>query len=490
MMRRMSGGVTADTMRWYERLTLWCYGLGMRWARPLLRRKLARRAVAEPGYAHDLPARFGCYEAPALHSRSHADQPCIWIHAVSLGEARVAALLLPALRTRLPTVRLLFTHSTATGWAEGTCHLRAGDVQTWLPWDDPSAVSGFLAHFRPHVGILMETEVWPQLVQGCVSQGIPLALANARLNEKSCRQALKLTWLSRPAYAGLAAVWAQTAADAQRLQAVGAVVLGVWGNLKFDAQPDPDQCDQAMKWRRNLTQPVVMLASSRAGEEVEFIRQISASMLAQEAQRPAHFDVQKVQWLIVPRHPQRFDEVARLIEDQGWVCRRRADWGARLAAGESASLPVLAACERPQSDPMGTNGINESRPQVWLGDSLGEMALYYSLADVALLGGSFESLGGQNLIEAAACACPLVLGPHTFNFAEASEQAVASGAAQRVGNMGEAVKAALHWLADDAARQAAVQATRTFAQSKQGATDLTVQGIVSLLPAALQPQHH
>lgn len=490
----MSQRTVGRPMPWHERLALWVYGLGMRWARPLLMRKLARRAVTEAGYAHDVPARFGRYATPAIRATGQPGPPpggpLIWVHAVSLGEARVAALLLTALRSRLPGMRVLLTHSTATGWAEGHHHVQPGDVQTWLPWDDPAAVQAFLTHFRPSVGVLMETEIWPQLVQGCVRQGIPLALANARLNDRSARQALKLAWLSRPAYAGLSAVWAQTAADAQRLQAVGAVVQGVWGNLKFDARPNPAQCAQARAWRRNLTQPVVMLASSRAGEELEMFEQIKAIALDQKAQTAPFFDVTQVQWLVVPRHPQRFDDVARLIESQGWICQRRADWGPPLGASTSPGPPAWAADARPQSGTAGTAGTagTEAWPfQVWLGDSLGEMALYYSLADVALLGGSFEPLGGQNLIEAAACGCPLVLGPHTFNFAQASDEAVAAGAALRVADLRQGIQAALHWLAHDQERQTAAQAALAFAQSQQGATALTAQAIVSLLPADPQP---
>lgn len=460
-------GMQAEPIRLHERLVLWMYGLGMRLARPLLKRKLARRALTESGYAHDVPARFGRYASAEL-KYTDPHRPLVWLHAVSLGEARVAALLLSALRIRLPGMRLLLTHSTATGWSEGCHHLQVGDVQTWLPWDDPDAVRGFLRRFHPDVGVLMETEIWPQLVRGCAEHGIPLALANARLNERSWQQALRLSWLSRPAYAGLSAVWAQTHADAQRLRDVGASVHGVWGNLKFDARPDPSQCAQARQWRLSLSAPVVMLASSRAGEEVEFIKQISALALDGKQQSAMHIDVSKVHWLIVPRHPQRFDEVVQLIQAHGWLCERRNDWGQRL------------------QHPGHADGIGmEPTPVMWLGDSLGEMALYYSLSDVALLGGSFEPLGGQNLIEAAACGCPLVLGPHTFNFAQASEDAVAAGAALRVGDMAQAVQTALTWLNDGAARQAAVQAAQAFARSNQGATELTATAIAGLLSGSV-----
>ena len=241
------------------------YSLVLIGAQPLLRRKLSRRGVAEPGYLQAVGERFGRYEHPA-------EPGALWIHAVSLGETRAAAILVAALRERQPGVRLLLTHGTATGRAEGAKLLRPGDAQAWLPWDTPAAVDGFLRHFRPQLGVLMETEIWPNLVAHCSAQGVPLVLANARLSEKSLRAAQRLAWLSRPAYAALVAVWAQTEADAQRLRQAGARVSGVAGILKFDAQPDTGQLTQAKAWRAGLQRPVVIFASSREGEEADFFQ--------------------------------------------------------------------------------------------------------------------------------------------------------------------------------------------------------------------------
>ncbi|MBY0464998.1 MAG: 3-deoxy-D-manno-octulosonic acid transferase, partial [Burkholderiales bacterium] len=304
-----------------ETLTLWGYGLVTRLSRPLLRRKLHTRARVEPGYAHDIEARFGRYHNPsrvrAQASEGSEAGPLIWVHAVSLGEARAAAILVEALRRLLPEMRLLLTHSTATGWSEGAALLRPNDGQTWLPWDDADSVNRFLVHFRPTVGVLMETEVWPVLIQACRGQGVPLALANARLNERSLAQSLRLSWLSRPAYAGLAAVWAQTDDDARRLTQVGAQVAAVTGNLKFDARPDPAQRKLAAAWRSVLTKQVVLLASSREGEEIAFIEQLGR--LSHDLKELDATDIevtgerQPPQCLIVPRHPQRFDAVADLL---------------------------------------------------------------------------------------------------------------------------------------------------------------------------------
>lgn len=420
-------------------------------AQPLLRRKLARRGVDEPGYLEAVEERFGTYSATAGGGY-------VWLHAVSLGETRAAAILIAQLRERLPGMRLLLTHGTATGRAEGRKLLQPGDVQVWQPWDTPAAVSRFLAHFAPRTGILMETEVWPNLAAACAAAGIPLVLANARLSEKSLKQAHRLAWLSLPAYRSLAAVWAQTEADAQRLRALGAPVQGVFGNLKFDATPDTALLQRGRSWRLGLNRPVVMFASSREGEESLLLQVLQSFNTlgdmphpSDEVEQVAH----RVQWLIVPRHPQRFDEVAALIEQHGFAVSRRSVWG-------QAPAP---------------SGV----PAIWLGDSLGEMALYYGLSDVALLGGSFAPLGGQNLIEAAACGCPVVMGPSTFNFAEAAELAQAAGAARRVASMEQAVGMAFAMVADSAGLQAAAAAAANFSSAHRGAVHKTVDAVASLL---------
>lgn len=411
------------------------YSLVLIGAQPFLRRKLRRRGAAEPGYLHAVEERFGRYRAPA-------EPGALWIHAVSLGETRAAAILLERLREREPALRVLLTHGTATGWAEGERLLRAGDRQAWLPWDTPGAVRRFLDHFRPSAGVLMETEVWPNLVDECRARHVPLALANARLSEKSLGQARRLSRLSRPAYGGLAAVWAQTDADARRLREAGAKVEGVFGNLKFDAAPDRSQLAQGRGWRAALGLPVVMFASSREGEEAQFL----------DTMRALGDAAAGIRWLVVPRHPQRFDEVAALVAARGLRVARRSQW----------HVPPADA-------------------QVWIGDSLGEMALYYGLADCALLGGSFEPLGGQNLIEAAACGCPVVMGPHTFNFAEAAELAQEAGAALRVESMGVAVRTVLDFVADAPRRLAAADAALAFAAAHRGAADRTADAVLALI---------
>jgi len=424
------------------------YSLLMWLAQPLLRRKLARRGAAEPVYLQAVQERFGYYDAPS-------GAGFIWLHAVSLGETRTAAILIKQLRQRLPGMRLLLTNGTATGRAEGAGLLQPGDIQVWQPWDTPGAVQRFLQHFKPRIGVLLETEVWPNLAAACRQAGVPLVLANARLSEKSLRNALRLAWIAKPAYRSLAAVWAQTEIGAQRLRQLGAPVSAVFGNLKFDAAPDAAQIAQGKAWRAACGRPVILLASSREGEEAQFLQILQSFRAAAQAvhtQIAIESIANEVQWLVVPRHPQRFDEVAALIERHGLSVSRRSAW---------ASQPQAA--------------------DVWLGDSLGEMALYYGLADVALLGGSFEPLGGQNLIEAAACGCPVVMGPSTFNFAQAARLAEAAGAARRADSMAVALQTALALTRDAPGRTAMAERGTGFAAAHRGAADKTAAAVVALL---------
>lgn len=420
----------------HQRLALGVYATLTAWAQPLLRRKLERRGRREPLYLHAVPERFGHY----------GDEPAssgwFWVHAVSLGETRAAAALIARLRELRPDLRLLLTHGTATGREAGAALLRPGDRQVWLPWDARGPVRRFLQHFRPQQGVLMETEVWPVLVDECRRAGVPLRLANARLSDKSQRAAQRLAWLSRAAYSGLDAVYAQTDDDARRLQTLGAPVKGVFGNLKFDMTPDPQALARGRAWKQVLAgRSVVLFASSREGEEASWLQ-------SWRSRAPGALAV------VVPRHPQRFDEVAALITQAGWRVVRRSTWGEHLPSADDVAADV------------------------WVGDSLGEMAAYYALADVGLLGGSFAPLGGQNLIEAAACACPMVVGPHTFNFAEAAERAVALGAAHRVNDMDAAVQVACDWAVDPGALGAAHQACERLLQQGAGALEQTAQALL------------
>ncbi len=425
---------------WLERVTLAGYSALMRLAQPLLRRKLLQRARREPLYALHVEQRFGVYaDAPP------APGELVWIHAVSLGETRAVASLLGHLRQALPGMRLLLTHGTATGREAGRSLLQDGDLQVWQPWDTPQAAHRFVQHFQPRIGLLMETEVWPNLVRACQQEGVPLCLVNARLSAKSLRQSQRLAWLAVPAFRGLSAIWPQTEDDARRLRLLGATVQSPSGNLKFDTAPNAEQCAQGLALRQGVGKPVVLFASSREGEEQMLLDALRAS---------PEQGLRQLQWLLVPRHPQRFDEVAALFHNAGFSVSRRSQDGWSFASAD-----------------------------VWLGDSLGEMAMYYSLSDLALLGGSFAPLGGQNLIEAAACGCPVVMGPHTFNFSQAAALARDEGAATAVPDMGHALAMALHLVSDAEALEASSSAALAFALRHRGAALRTCARIVALLAA-------
>ncbi|MDH4449227.1 MAG: 3-deoxy-D-manno-octulosonic acid transferase [Rhodoferax sp.] len=420
-------------------------------AQPWVRRKLARRAQAEPLYGAWVEQRFGVYDLAPWPAPGAGRAPVVWLHAVSLGETRAAAALLARLRERMPGMRLVLTHGTATGREAGAALLQAGDVQVWQPWDTPTAVGRFLAHFKPDVGLLMETEVWPNLVAGCAQRGVPLCLVNARMSEKTYRASRRLRGLSAAAYRGLHAVWAQSQADAQRLRALGAPVQGVLGNFKFDATPDAALLAQGRAWRAAAGRPVLLFASAREGEE-----QMLLDVLAQQRPLASPTPPLPFQLLVVPRHPQRFAEVAQRCAEAGYSVGLRSQWG---------EAPPVA--------------------DVWVGDSLGEMALYYGMAHVALLGGSFAPLGGQNLIEAAACGVPVFMGPHLFNFAEAATLAAEAGAALRCADIADAVDQAVA-TAHDATRLHAMQdAALGLGAAHRGAALKTATEVAAVVAAVL-----
>ncbi|MFN5155965.1 MAG: 3-deoxy-D-manno-octulosonic acid transferase [Betaproteobacteria bacterium] len=411
------------------------YALALRLATPAFLARLWWRGRREPGYREHLAERlgFGPAEAPGR----------VWIHAVSLGETKAAEPLIAALRARDPALRLLLTHGTATGRAAARALLREGDRACWQPWDTPGAVRRFLARHRPAVGVVMETEVWPVLLHEAARAGVPLLLANARLSERSARKGRRLAALLHPALARFDAVLAQTEADAARLRGSGARAVRVAGNLKFEIAVDGERLARGAAWKAALGRPVVRAAVPREGEE--------AALLAAWRAAPRG----EALLVVVPRHPQRFDEVAALVAGAGFTLARRSGFAGDAPAGEAL------------------------RAEVWLGDSLGEMPAWYALADVALLGGSFAPLGGQNLIEAAACGCPLLMGPHTFNFAQAADLAIEAGAARRVDDVGAAVALALRLLHDGPARQAMGDAGRAFTAAHRGAAARMAEAVLA-----------
>jgi 3-deoxy-D-manno-octulosonic-acid transferase len=413
----------------------WLLGL----IKPLYVMRLWWRGRREPLYRHAIAERLGAY-------RGAPSQGWVWVHAVSLGETRAATALIHALRRLRPGMRLLLTHGTATGREAGADLLRPGDQQVWLPYDTPRVVRRFFAQFRPAVGILMETEIWPNLLLGARASRVPMVVANARLSAKSRMRGQRVDAVLRPAVESIALVLAQSEDDARRVRESGAADVIVSGNLKFDMTPDPALLARGRAWHAALGRDVVLAAVFREGEEAMLL---DAWLLLPQP-RPL--------LVIVPRHPQRFDEVAALVRNAGLSLARRSEWG-----------------DEPPDEARAAD--------VWLGDSMGEMPLYYACAQVALLGGSFAPLGGQNLIEAAACGCPVVMGPHTFNFADAARLSIAAGAALRVADMDEGVRTAVALLLPDRQHTMA-DGARAFADQHGGAAERMAERIVGLMDAA------
>ena len=396
-------------------------------ALPVILARLWWRGRREPAYRGHVGERLGRY--------SLARKPkLVWMHAVSVGEARAAAPLVAGLRGALPDHAILMTCTTAAG-RETLKQVYGDAVQaSFLPYDFPWAARSFLDYFKPGLGVIMETEVWPNLIAACAEEAVPVVLANARMSEKSARGYSRWPRLARPAFASLSAVCAQSEADAQRLRALGATRVQVQGNLKFDVTPSPQLLAAGRAWRQSLGRPVLLLASTREGEE---------QLLLKEAQPLLASNVLIV---VVPRHPQRFEEVAALAQSR----RSRS--------------PVPAPEDR-----------------VHLGDTMGEMPFYFAAADVAVIGGSFMPLGGQNLIESLAAGTPVVTGPNMFNFAEATQLAVAAGAAAQAADARDAIARAAGLLQDEERRRAMADAGKKLCEAHRGAAQRQLAVCLELL---------
>jgi 3-deoxy-D-manno-octulosonic-acid transferase len=406
------------------------------------------RARRQPEYLRHWGERFGMFGA-VTPAPSHEGIPLritIWLHAVSVGETRAAQPLVAALRQRYPDHRILFTHMTPTGRATSEALFGDSVERIYLPYDTPWAMRRFLRHYRPQLGFIMETELWPNLIAACRQEKIPLRLVNARLSQRSARRYARFPALTREALRGLAAIGAQSADDAMRLEALGARNITVTGNIKFDIAVPDAQLALAREFRlRYGKRPVWLAASTREGEEVLVLDAWKRVMRSGIPLRDGAGDTVAL-LVIVPRHPQRFDEVSRLAAERGFVVQRRSD-----------DTPVAPSA------------------QVLIGDSMGEMFAWYASVDVAFIGGSLLDFGSQNLIEAAACGTPVVIGPSTRNFAEVAREAIACGAALSIGDADDLVTQVNVLLADAERRRQMGDAGRAFAAHHRGATARTLE---------------
>lgn len=401
---------------------------------PFVLIKLWWRGRREPGYRQNIAERFGFYKGYL------PDRPLIWVHAVSVGETRAAEPLVRALAEHYPDFDLLLTQMTATGrdTARQLYHGTRGIHLAWLPYDYPFAVTRFLKHFQPRLGVIMETEIWFNLVRECARREVPLLLANARLSERSARAYRAVEPLIGEALSRISRIGAQTDEDASRLVSLGAPAnrIQVTGNIKFDVVIPAGASQLAQTWRTRYGNRKVMLAASlREGEEE----------LLLDALQAMGGLVGSALMVMVPRHPQRFDEVAAMLARRGLRFVRR-----------SADPVVPDDCA------------------IVLGDSMGEMAAYYAACDCAFVGGSLLPYGGQNLVEACAAGVPVLFGPHTYNFEHAAEAAIAAGAALRVDNAESLLKQVQRVFTDDELRARMGGAGLAFCRAHQGAASKTL----------------
>lgn len=364
--------------------------------------------------------RFGKYHTPATQKNP------IWIHAVSLGETRAAQPLIKALLEK--GEQLILTHITATGRAEGSRvyekYIESGQlVQQWLPYDFPGATKRFLMHYRPKIGVIMEREIWPNLIASAKRLDIPMVLASARFSDQSLRTTLRLGGLMRQAYNGFDAIYAQTLNDAQRLEQAGAPAPRVSGNFKFDVSPPQDQVKHGHEFAQHLGRKIITIASTREGEDELFIQGILRALQRIELQGKNPED--ELLFCLIPRHPQRFDTAAELLAKYNLSYVRRTDI---IKECGSSYTKAATMC----------HGKN-----ILLGDTLGETTRFYAAGQVAIVGGSFAPLGGQNFIEACAVGTPVIVGPHTRNFDQAVLDALDEGAAIRAHDADEAIQQAL-----------------------------------------------
>ena len=414
---------------------------------PLAIVRLAWRARHSFAYLHHIPERLGFgYEKPI-------SQDCIWVHAVSVGETRAAQPLIESYLARGQSI--LLTHMTLNGRKTGkqlfANAITTGQVrQAYLPYDLCWSVGHFLKTFKPKFGLFMETEAWPTVVFRCKEIGVPLFLINARLSERSARRVNRFGNAGRALFQAFAGILAQTEFDAQRYRSLGVNNVQITGNLKFDVPLDSKLVAQGKQWQQDLHtggRLMVCAASTRDGEE-EIILKAWKDLLLDHAFQKT---LQNAPLLcIVPRHPERFAEVANHIRNAGLKLQVRSEL--TEISGDFAGIDVV------------------------LGDSMGEMPMYYSASDLVVMGGSLLPFGGQNLIEACAAGCPVLLGEHTYNFQQAALDAIAIGAAKRINGellLGQTValtESLKELLLHSAELAKMAVAAKTYAVEHQGAT--------------------
>ena len=427
-----------------QRLWLGLYQFVWYLALPLALARLLWKGRLQQGYREHINERLG------LSWPISGATPRIWVHAVSVGETRAAAPLIDALIQS--GEKILLTHMTPTGRDTGRQlfaeHIASGQlVQSYLPYDIHWAVDSFYRYFSIKVGLIMETEVWPKLILSARQKSLPVILINARLSERSARRIGRFSNFARLIYQSFTKILAQTNLDAKRYASLGLSNVMVTGNLKFDVLPHLEQIEHALALKKQLTHQVqiVCAASTRDGEESLIIEAWQKFLKAKANASDAN-DAKLFCLLIVPRHPQRFDDVFTQLQSSFPKVLRRSSLG----------------------DQEFTDAINQGA--VILGDSMGEMSFYYALSDIVIMGGSLLPLGGQNFIEACALGRPIILGEHTFNFQQASADVIDSRAAIRIADTDDLVKAMDLLLTNHQVKEEMSTNALDFANQHTGAT--------------------
>ena len=417
---------------------------------PLILLRLLTRSLRAPAYRQRIGERFACTALPATYDRQRMT---FWIHAVSVGETVAAAPLVQALRSRYPAAQILITTMTPTG----SDRVRAlfGDplfadqvFHTYLPYDLPGVMQRFVRRVNPAMLILMETELWPNLIHVSHAAGVRLLLANARLSAQSAAGYQRFASATRAMLLQFDGIAAQADVDAQRLLALGAdqTKVTVTGSLKFlvELTAAPAASNPVFDSVRNSARPVLIAASTRDGEEIKVLTALRRCLQT----------LPQLLLILVPRHPERFDRVARQCEEFGLVVARR-----------SAGIPITAAT------------------QVLVGDSMGEMLQYYRLATIAFVGGSLVNTGCQNVLEPAALGLPVVTGPSQFNFATICAQLEQAGALRTVADEQALADVVIELVSDVKQQQVMGAAGKALLLANQNALPALMQRIEALLPA-------
>ena len=395
---------------------------------PLILAHLLWRALRNRAYLKRWAERFGfVHKVPG-------DAHCIWIHAVSVGEAQAAVPVVKGLQERFPESVIVITTTTPTGFERVKLAFGADVVHCYMPYDLPDAVNRFLKRIRPRLAIVFETELWPNVFHHCHRRGIKLLLVNARLSARSAAGYARLGGLVREMLSRVTAIAAQSEDDATRLVALGAPAkaVSVTGSVKFDVRLPASLIEQAQVLRRLLgvERNVWIAASTHEGED--------DSVLDAFSQVSTRFADALL--VLVPRHPERFSKVTALCRRRGFVTARRSDG--------------LADCDE----------LN-----VVVGDTMGELPLFYAAGDVAFVGGSLVSAGGHNMLEPAALGVPVIFGPHVFNFADISRKLIEHDAAEQVHDAEQLAQRICALFADANMRHAAGQRARDFVLRNGGA---------------------